>query len=391
MKILWTLSSVGLGHLMRDISIIEKILEISNLNIDLLVPKPALDKVPDKLNLIPESYKLKGSGNAYYKVFKDCKDKFDLINFIKEDSKHYKHDFKVTIDLINTKDYSMLIGDEAFWLLSGFGMKWAKKRIPFIYITDFIGMKAMDDSIRNKMYVWFKNMQFAMTGNIPDLSIFIGSPEEIPNERFGFLLPNQRKWAKKYYNFEKPILKMDSKVGYDKIDLRDKLNLPIDKKIYLSIITNTGDYFKLFKIIENTYEIIKKKFPDSYFIMIAPEKGSRKFINYYKYLNNLYKYFYASDFVITQTGYGKIIELSALRVPFISIPLDYHFEQEYIMNHRLNFYSTGKQVLLREISSEMLFDEINNFETKESRMLDVDDGTEVAKIIIDFSNNHKIQ
>jgi UDP-N-acetylglucosamine:LPS N-acetylglucosamine transferase len=45
-------------------------------------------------------------------------------------------------------------------------------------------------------------------------------------------------------------------------------------------------------------------------------------------VDGLHRYFAASDFVITQSGYGKTSELSAIGVPFIAIPLDYHFEQD---------------------------------------------------------------
>ena len=173
MEILWTLSSVGLGHLISDIAIVEKMQEISDAKVDFLVPGPITDKVPDKYHVLYESNLLKGSGNAYYKVFKKCKDKFDLISFIREDSKYYKHDFEITINVLKKNGYSALVGDEAFWLLSGFGRRWAKKEVPFIYITDFIGMKAMDGSIFKKIYIWNKNLQFTMSGNIPDLSIFV--------------------------------------------------------------------------------------------------------------------------------------------------------------------------------------------------------------------------
>lgn len=384
MKILWTMSSVGLGHQVRDLVIIDKITENTDIKIDLLVPAPNTDKIPKKYNVLEESYMLKGSGRVYYQVFEKCRDKFDLLNFIKEDAKFHQHDFAVTAAVLNTNQYSAIVGDEAFWLLSGFGMKWDKKRIPFIYITDFITMKAMDRSLSKKLFAWYKNWQFSMSGNVSDLSLFIGSINDIPDKKFGCFLPHQRQWAARYFQFIHPVLRLDQNLLEDQSRLRKRLHLPINKEIYLAVISGVGNYTDLQQLISQTFKRLKMTAPEAYFIVVSPQKNGVYCDEHFAYLDNLDLYFKAADFVITQTGYGKIVELSALNKPFISIPLDYHFEQEYLLRLRIDNYQIGSQILLRKANPEFLLNEINKQKERANSNIVVDDGTEAAKIIVDF-------
>ena len=78
---------------------------------------------------------------------------------------------------------------------------------------------------------------------------------------------------------------MDTSISKDKNTLRKLLNLPIDKQIYILVISKVGNYSKLLSLIENTFKIIKNKESNSCFIIVGCEKGSVDFINYFGYLD----------------------------------------------------------------------------------------------------------
>ena len=88
--------------------------------------------------------------------------------------------------------------------------------------------------------------------------------------------------------------------------------------------------------------------------------------------------------VVTQSGYGKVAELSALGIPFIAVPLDYHFEQEYLMAHRLDHYGAGKLITLRDYTPRHIAEIVKQLMNTNPAKIEVDMGMEVAEIILNM-------
>ena len=385
MKILWAVSSVGKGHILRDLAIVNQLKTLADVDIDWLAPDPAGDFLRNRgYNVLECSSRLAGSGKTYEQVFSGCAEEFNLMEYTRADTKLHKHDFRISATAWKESNYDLIIGDEAFWLLTGFASRWEKKPAPFIFLTDFIGTKAMRSRRKDLFTAWFNNLRFSFSHMGPDLYLYVGDVEEIPDESMGFLLPGRRKWAQKHCRFVKPIVGFDPDAIQDKRALRKKLELPEDNKLFLATIGPEGKYEQRIAIIEQVFENLKKDFPDAYFIITCPGTGTKKWIHYHQFLDNLYQYFAASDFVITQSGYGKVTELSALGIPFIAIPLDYHFEQEYVMGYRLDHYGVGKLITMRDHNPQDITKIVNRLMDMEMVAVKVDTGIEVANIILNL-------
>ncbi len=390
MKILWAVSSVGKGHVMRDLAIVNQLKLLADVDIDWLAPDPAGNFLSNRgYNVLECSSRLAGSGKLYEQVFSGCTEEFNLMEYTRADTQLHKQDFRISATAWQEKNYDVIIGDEAFWLLTGFASRWEKKPAPFIFLTDFIGTKAMRSRRRDLFTAWFNNLKFSFSHMGPDLYLYVGDAEEIPDESMGFLLPGRRKWAQKHCRFVKPIVGFDPDAIPDNRTLRKKLDLPEDSKLFLATIGPEGNYEKRVANIEQVFEIMKADFPDAYFIITGsgtgtknPGAGTKKWIHYHHFLDNLYQYFAASDFVITQSGYGKVTELSALGIPFIAIPLDYHFEQEYVMDHRLDHYGVGKLITMRDHNPEDIAKIVYQLMNVEMVSIEVDTGIEIANIIL---------
>jgi len=383
MKILWAVSSVGKGHIMRDIAIVNQLKILVNVDIDWLAPDPAGNFLRNRgYNVLESSSRLAGSGKIYEQIFSGCAEEFNLMKYTRADTQLHKHDFRISQTAWKENNYDVIVADEAFWLLTGFASRWGKKPAPFIFLTDFIGTKAMRSSLSDLFTAWYNNLKFSFSHMGPDLYLYVGDAEEIPDENLGFLLPGRRKWAQKHCRFVKPIVGFDPDAIEGKCALRKKLNLPEDNKLFLATIGPEGKYEHRIAIIEQVFENLKSDFPDAYFMIICSEAGTKKWIHYHQFLDNLYQYFAASDFVITQSGYGKVTELSALGVGFIAIPLDYHFEQEYVMGHRLDRYGIGKLVTMRDHNPQDIAKIVHQLMNLEMLPVEVDKGIEVANIIL---------
>lgn len=383
-QILWAVSSVGKGHLIRDIAIVSQLQRIADVAVDWLAPEPAGGFLQDRgYNVLACSAQLGGSGKAYQQVFEGCTVEFNLVDYIRADTQWHQHDFAISAQAWKNKAYDVIVGDEAFWLLSGFGACPSAKPVPFIFLTDFIGMKVMRPRIGDILTTWRENLKFTMSHFVPDVYVYIGNVEEIPNERFGFLLPSRRKWAQQHCRFVKPIVGFEPDDFADQDVLRKRLGLPVGRRMFLALVGPEGNYLHRMAQIERAFEFLEQDFPGSYFILVAPEVGGKNGIQYHYYLEKLYEYFAASDCVLIQSGYGKVAELAALGIPFIAIPLDYHFEQEYMMAHRLESYRVGKLLPLRDYSPNEIAQEVKKALQKQIQRVPVDIGIEVGRIILE--------
>lgn len=388
MKILWAVSSVGKGHVMRDLAIVHQLKKMVNAEIDWLAPDPAGDFLRNRGQTVLEcSDQLAGSGKTYEEVFSESAEEFNLLEYTRADTRLHKHDFNISTAAWREKTYDVVIGDEAFWLLTGFASRWDIKPAPFIFLTDFIGTKAMRSRAKDRIAAWMNNLRFSFSHIGPDAYLYIGDAEEIPDDSMGFLLPNRRIWAKKHCRFVKPIVGFDPESLPGKRELRAQLDLPENDHIFMATIGPEGKHEQRQSIMEQVFEILKPEYPEAHFIITGASTGTKRWINYYQFLDNLYQYFAASDFVITQSGYGKVTELAAVGTPFIAIPLDYHFEQEYVMRHRLDYNGTGRLITIRDHSPKDIATAAHRMMEKDLTSVRVDTGKEVAKLILNLVEN----
>lgn len=387
MQVLWAVSSVGKGHVMRDMAIVEQLKSMAEVRVDWLAPYPAGAYLADQGYRVLEcSSQLMGSGKVYGEVFTDSTDEFNLIDYVRADTKLHRHDFEISTQCWHNKRYDVIVGDEAFWLLTGFSTTPAAKPAPFVFLTDFIGTKAMRPRVEDRLCAWRNNLYFTMSHRGPDEYIYIGAPEEIPDEQLGFLLPSRRGWAQRHCRFVKPVIRFDPDKLADKRELRGQLGLPEAGYLFLAVVGGVGNKGHRITCVKRAFARLRTEFPEAHFVLVGLESDAKDWIEYHRYVENLYIYFAASDVAIIQAGYGKSVELSSLGIPFIAIPLDYHFEQEYVMAHRLQHFGVGKVMALRHHTPEDIAREAKKSIKKHVPKIPVDNGSEIGTIILETAD-----
>lgn len=73
-----------------------------------------------------------------------------------------------------------------------------------------------------------------------------------------------------------------------------------------------------------------------------------------RYVPRLYEHLAACDVAIVQGGGTTTLELTALRRPFIYLPLEDHFEQNRVVARRLARHRAGERLLYSETRPETL-------------------------------------
>jgi hypothetical protein len=366
-RILFTSGSLGLGHVTRDIAIAREIrLLRQDANIFWLAAHPAslflkengetlLPEASDYLdeNLIAESTS-QGS-------------KLNLFRYSIAFRRQWQHNINL-IDRVTSQDnYDLIIGDETYDLVTAFKKRPNLKRSPFVMIYDFVGFDAMTRNPLEQLGIYMMNRMWASgfpdKPPVYDLGLFVGEVEDVPDKRFGLMLPNRRAFAKTRYRFVGYILPFQPKDYFDGGEIRSRLGYGKEKLI-ICAIGGTSIGRELLELCGRSYAFIREKIPDARMILITGPRLAGNSIHtpegveVREYVPSLYQHLAACDLAIVQAGGTTTLELTALRKPFLYFPIEGHCEQEEYVAGRLARHRAGVRMKLSATSPQRLAEKV---------------------------------
>src|SRR5438270_10916293 len=109
---------------------------------------------------------------------------------------------------------------------------------------------------------------------------------------------------------------------------------------------------------------MKRQLPELRLILVAgPRLAADEFprcegLEVRPYVHNLFEHLACSDLALVQGGLSTCMELVATRRPFLSFPLERHFEQCIHVQNRLHNYCADCAVRFREVSTAELADRV---------------------------------
>ncbi len=282
-------SPIGLGHVTRDIAIVNN---FENISINFVTGSGAakilknLDfKVQDVYSppsFIIENGALKNPAKwlwNYYQYYKDCK--------------------KISQRIIQKDNPSLVISDEDFASLTVA----QKMKIPTVLVTDVLETRF------TKGLVSFveKKMNKSMQEIIKKCDVVI-LPENGDDQ------DNIRKVG--------PIVRQTK---FSREDLRNKFSF--DKK---TIVISVGGTDAGMFLIRKALESISKINQEIEVVLVSGPAISKKFDNVRNlgFVDNLHELIFAADMLISLAGKSTIDEANAYGTPAIFIPIKSHFEQE---------------------------------------------------------------
>jgi len=282
-------SPIGLGHVTRDIAIVDNFKNISTN----FVTGSGSAKILKNLNFkvqdvyVPPSFIVKNGTLKnpakwlwnYYNYYKECKNISEKILF--------------------TDNPNLVISDEDFASLTVA----QTMKIPTVLVTDILETrftKGLASFIEKKMN---KSMQ-----EISKKCDFVIIPE----------------YGEDYDNIKRvgPIVRT---TNYSRDELREKFSFE-GKTIVVSIGGTDAGLF----LIEKALESISKINQDIKIILVSGPAINRKFENVINlgFVDNLHELIFAADLLISLAGKSTIDEANAYGTPAIFIPIKGHFEQE---------------------------------------------------------------
>ena len=300
-------SPIGLGHVTRDIAIVNNLKDIGINFVTGSGAAKILKKLEFKVNDVysPPSFSVKDGilNNQtkwlwnYYQYYKNCK--------------------KISEKILEKNNSDLIISDEDFASLTVA----QDLEIPNILITDVLETKftkGITSFIERKMNKSMMNI-------IKNCDVVI-IPEEGDDQ------DNIKRVG--------PIVR---KINYSREELREKFSL---NKITV-LISIGGTDAGLF-LIDKAIKAILKINQNIEILVVSGPAVNKKFLNVKNlgFVDNLHELIFASDLIISLAGKSTIDEAKAYGTPGIFIPIKGHFEQEH------NAKTEG-----------FVFENINNLET----------------------------
>lgn len=266
--------------------------------------------------------------------------------------------------VLEKSDFDLIIGDEVYELVLSITHGVISIKPTYLAIYDFLGLEPMGHNPMERLTCYLTDRKFVKT--VPESVItnaFVGEEEDVPDKRWGFLLPNRRKWARENCHFVGYITQFNPEDLKDISDIRKDLGYS-DEPLIVCSIGGTSVGKELIKLCSKTYPLIKSELPKLRMVLVCGPRLDPLSFKVLKgpdivgYVPDLYKHFAACDLAIVQGGGTTTLELTALQKPFLYFPLENHCEQQVHVAGRLKRHQAGIKMQFSDTSPEILTDAI---------------------------------
>ena len=364
-RALFISSAIGLGHVQRDLAIAREMRKLQpELDIDWFTVHPAstyLEREGESLH--PITKRLANESRH----FESMAGEHDLQAFfaLRTMDEVMARNFLTFTDLVESEHYDIVIGDEAWEVDYHYHENPELKRQPFVFLTDFVGCLPMEEGNAREAYLCADRNaddieHIARYPWIRDRAIFVGNPEDAPDLPFGPGLPQIRDWTRRNFSFTGYALPFDPRALADTDELRRRHGYRRDEKLVIAAVGGTAVGAPLLHRIVEAFPAMKRQVHELRLVLVAGPRLSREAfpelpgLEVRPYVHNLFEHLACSDLALVQGGLSTCMELVATRRPFLSFPLERHFEQCIHVRHRLNNYCADCAVHFKDLSPDEL-------------------------------------
>lgn len=393
-RALFVSSPIGLGHARRDVAVAQELRRLHpDLEIEWLAQHPVTKVLTDAGECVhPASHRM-ASESAHIES-ESGEHRLHCFQAWRRMDEILLADFMVFLDVINERDYDLVVGDEA-WEVDYFLHENPElKRFAYVWMTDFVGWLPMPEGGQHEARLT-ADYNAEMIGHIArhprvrDLALFIGSPDNIVPDRFGPDLPLIREWTEEHYSFPGYVSGFDPSQVADRPALRDELGYEEGEPVCVVTVGGSGVGSGLLQRLIAAHPAAEARLPGLRTLVVTgpridPESlPQADGVEVRSYVPGLYRHLAASDLAVVQGGLTTCMELTATQRPFLYLPLRQHFEQNFHVHHRLEGHGAGRRMDFDEADPDALAEAMVNEMKSEPnyRPVEPDGATRVAEAI----------
>ena len=354
-RALFITSAIGLGHVQRDLAIARELRKLQpDLAIDWFTVDPAaryLQREGERLH--PITQRLANESRHFEQVAGE----HDLSAFfaLRTMDEIMSHNFMTFVDLMEAEHYDIVIGDEAWDVDYHYHENPELKRQPYVFLTDFVGCLPMEPgNEREAALCADRNADdiehVARYPYLRDAAIFVGNRDDVSEQTFGPGLPVIREWTDRNFCYCGYCLPFDPRTLADTERLRAQHGYRSDEKIAIAAVGGTATGEHLLQRIAAAFPRMKRELPELRLVLVTgPRLSTAAFepqpgLDVRPYVHNLYEHLACCDLALVQGGLSTTMELVATRRPFLSFPLQRHFEQCVHVRQRLANYAADRSM-----------------------------------------------
>ncbi len=354
-RALYISSPIGLGHAQRDVAIARELRRLQpDLEIDWLAQDPVtrvLEAEGERIH--PASAHL--ANESHHIESESAEHDLHCFQALRRMDEVLAANFMLFHDVVRDERYDLWIGDEAWELDYYLHENPREKRVPFAWLTDFVGFLPMDDGDKRERFLtadYNADMvdHVANHPEVRDQALFVGNPDDIVPERLGPELPMIRDWTERNFDFTGYVTGFDPADLGERTKLRAELGYGDDERVCIVTVGGSGVGAHLLRRVIAAFPEAKERVPELRMIVVAgpridPESlPSHTGLEVVPYVHNLYRHLAACDLAVVQGGLTTAMELTAQKRPFLYFPLRHHFEQNFHVRHRLERYGAGRRM-----------------------------------------------
>ncbi len=396
-RALYISSPIGLGHAQRDIAIAREMRRLEpDLQVDWLAQDPVtrvLEAEGERIH--PASAHL--ANESRHIESESAEHDLHCFGALRRMDEILAANFFLFHDVVRDERYDLWIGDEAWELDYYLHENPGEKRVPFAWLTDFVGFLPMEDGGKRESFLtadYNADMvdHIADHPEVRDMALFVGNPEDIVGERLGPQLPMIRDWTERHFDFTGYVTGFDPAELGDRGKLRDELGYGDDERVCIVTVGGSGVGGDLLRRVIAAFPAAKQRVPDLRMIVVAGPRidpaslPSHPGLEVVPYVHNLYRHLAACDLAVVQGGLTTSMELTAQKRPFLYFPLRHHFEQNFHVRHRLERYGAGRRMDFDEAPPDLIADAIAEEIGREVDYRDVeaDGATRAARRLVEL-------
>ncbi len=355
-RALWICSPIGLGHVLRDLTIARALRDqVPDLEIQWLSQPPVTAVLEAAGEIVhPASAEL-ASESAHWEGESEHHD-LHAFNAFRRLDEIFCANYMLFDDVVRETPYDAWIGDES-WEVDHFLHEHPERKIaPYAFLTDVIGFLPVDpdgDPREADLCADYNAEMIEHLGRHPgvrDQSIFIGGVDELPDVTFGPGLPGIRDWTREWFTSVPYVVPFDPAGYRDPATLRTKLGYGTGYPLFVAAVGGTTVGRDLLELTAEAFARVRQQQPAARMVMVTgprlPPNELPDVVGLEKrgYVPALFEHLACADVAVVQGGLSTTMELVAAQRPFVYFPLARHWEQQHFVTHRLNHYGAGTRM-----------------------------------------------
>jgi len=346
-------SPIGLGHAQRDVAIARELRALHpDLQIDWLAQDPVTRVLESEGERIHPASRHLANESKHFES-ESAEHDLNCFHALRRMDEILAANFMLFHDIVREQRYDLWIGDEAWELDYYLHENPREKKVPFVWLTDFVGFLPMGDDDAHARYVTADyNAEMvdhvAEHPEVRDMALFVGNPEDIVAERLGPELPMIRDWTERHFDFTGYVTGFHPADLGERTKLRAELGYADEERVCIVTVGGSGVGADLLRRVIASFPHAKEGVPDLRMIVVAGPRidptslPTHEGLEVVPYVHNLYRHLAACDLAVAQGGLTTSMELTAQKRPFLYFPLRHHFEQNFHVRHRLERYGAGR-------------------------------------------------